>query len=102
MDAGRPIRVEFLVRMEGHSDTDCDLSQDVYDDLPNMYSSESDEDGDEPDPRSRLQYQVNIDGPNCKKKRVSLRKIGLRSIRKVNYAVIQMNPNHEKWRAMLK
>ena len=52
MVAGRPIRVEFLVRMAGHSDTDCDLAQDVYDDPPDMCSSN--EDGDENDPRSRF------------------------------------------------
>ena len=45
--------------MDGHCDTDCDLAQDVYDDLPDMYSSDAD--GDGPDPRSRFaipsQYQ---------------------------------------------
>ena len=59
MVSGRPIRVEFLVRMAGHSDTECDIAQDENDDLPDMYSS--DEDGDEPDPHPRLaipsQYQ---------------------------------------------
>jgi hypothetical protein len=34
-----------------------------------------------------LQYQVNINGPYCKKKRV--RKIGLRAILKMNYAVVR-------------
>ena len=37
---------------EEHSDTDCDLSQDVCDDLPDMFSS--DEEGDEADARSRI------------------------------------------------
>ena len=63
MDAGRPILVEYLVPMDGNSDTDCDLSQDVRaalrDDLSDMFLS--DEEGDEPDARSRfaipIQYQ---------------------------------------------
>ncbi len=61
MDAGRPIRVrvEYLVPMDGKSDTDCDLSQDVRDDLSDMFLS--DDEGDEPDARSRFalpsQYQ---------------------------------------------
>jgi hypothetical protein len=33
-----------------------------------------------------LRCQININGPYCKKKRV--RKIGLRAIMKVNYAVV--------------
>ena len=44
--------------MDGHCETDCDLAQDVFDDLPDMYSSDAD--GDGPDPRSRFapsQYQ---------------------------------------------
>ena len=38
--------------MDGHCETDCDLAQDVFDDLPDMYSSDAD--GDGPDPRSRF------------------------------------------------
>ncbi len=56
MDAGRPIRVEYLVPMDGNSDTDCDLSQDVRaalrDDLSNMFLS--DEEGDETDARRSI------------------------------------------------
>ena len=52
MDAGCPIWVEFLVPMEGHSDTDSDLSEHVDNDIPDMFKS--DDDCDEPDPRSRF------------------------------------------------
>ncbi len=54
MVAGRPIRVEFLVQMQGHSDDDRDVSEDVNseEELPDMYDySDSDY---KADPRSRL------------------------------------------------
>ncbi len=41
-----------------------------------------------------LRYQVGFYGPNSKKKTV--RRIGMRAILKVNYAVVYRNPNHEK------
>ena len=52
MGAGRPIRVEFLVPMEGHSDDDR-VSSDVLDEeLPDIYDySDSD---DVADPRCRV------------------------------------------------
>ena len=37
MGAGRPIRVEFLVPMEGHSDDDRDASDVLDEELPDMY-----------------------------------------------------------------
>ena len=52
MGAGRPIRVEFLVPMEGHSDDDRDASDALDEELPDMYDcSDSD---DEADPRCRV------------------------------------------------
>ena len=49
---GRPIRVEFLVPMEGHIDDDRDASDVLDVDLPDMYDcSDSD---DEPDPRCQV------------------------------------------------
>ena len=49
-DPSRFSRAKLL--MDGHCETDCDLAQDVFDDLPDMYSSDAD--GDGPDPRSRF------------------------------------------------
>ena len=52
MVAGRPIRVEFLVPMEGHSDDARDASEDMDEKFPDMYDySDSDY---EADTRSRV------------------------------------------------
>jgi hypothetical protein len=49
---GRPIRVEFIVPIEGHSDDDRDASDVMDEQLPDMYDcSDSD---DEADPRCRV------------------------------------------------
>ena len=52
MGAGRPIRVEFLVPMEGHSEDDRVASDVLDEELPGMYDC-SDSDG-EADPRCRV------------------------------------------------
>ncbi len=52
MGAGRPIRVEFLVPMEGHSDDDRDASDVLDEELPAMYEDSGSD--DEADPRSRV------------------------------------------------
>ena len=79
---GRPIRVEFLVQMEGHSDTDRDVSEDHHDvekELPDMFEySDDDDEGC----TTALPGFNGFKGQNCKKKTV--RKIGLRAILKVN------------------
>ena len=47
MGAGRRIRVEFLVPMEGHSDDDRDASDVLDEELPGMYDcSDSDDEAD--------------------------------------------------------
>ena len=52
MGAGRPIRIKFLVPMEGHSDDDRDASDVLDEELPGMYDcSDSD---DEADPHCRV------------------------------------------------
>jgi hypothetical protein len=85
--AGRPIRVEFLVPMERHRDSDCDLTQHEFADLPDMFESTSD---DEAYTHSRFalpsQYQ-----------RAKLQEEHGKGDRyESDYAVVQRNPNHEK------
>ncbi len=50
--AGRPIRVEFLVPMEGHSDDDRDASDGLDEELPEMYEDSASD--DVADPRCRI------------------------------------------------
>ena len=52
MGAGHPIRVEFLVPMEGHSDDDQDASDGLCEELPDMYEDSASD--DEADPRCRV------------------------------------------------
>ena len=52
MGAGRPIRVEFLVPMEGHSDDDRDASEVLDEEIPDMFSDSGSD--DEADPHCRL------------------------------------------------
>ena len=52
MGAGRPIRVEFLVQMEGHSDDDRDASDVLDEELPDMCEDSASD--DEADPHCRV------------------------------------------------
>ncbi len=50
--AGLPIRVEFLVQMEGHRDDDRDASDGLDEELPDMYEDSASD--DVADPRCRV------------------------------------------------
>ncbi len=56
MGADRPIRVEFLVPMEGHSDDDRDASDVLDEELPDMYEDSGSD--DEADPRCRVALPI--------------------------------------------